>query len=79
MTTARAHSVDMSLARWYHCVSCCVRKAFLLGEGDGNRKEWSANRLDELAEVFAVAVGGFSAMDDHRQDQIRLDPDIVQA
>ena len=66
MTIARAQLVDVSLARWYHCITRCVRRAFLLGEGDHNRKEWLENRLQELAEVFAVAVGGFSVMDNHR-------------
>jgi hypothetical protein len=39
MTIARAQLVDVSLARWYHCVTRCVRRAFLLGEGDLNRKD----------------------------------------
>jgi hypothetical protein len=51
MTIARAQLVDSSVTRWYHCVTRCVRKAFLLGEGDDNRKEWIANGLlPELAE-----------------------------
>jgi hypothetical protein len=60
---SRAQLVDPSRTRWYHCVTRCVRKAFLLGEGDNNRKEWLENWLEELAEVFAVAVGGFAVMD----------------
>jgi hypothetical protein len=60
MAIARAQLVDTSLTRWYHCVTRCVRRAFHRGEGDHNRKEWIENRLEELAEVFAVAVGGFS-------------------
>ena len=60
-----AELVDPSVTRWYHCMSRCVRRAFLLGEGDQNRKEWLENRLEELAEIFAVAVGGFSVMDNH--------------
>jgi hypothetical protein len=28
MTLARAQLVDLSLARWYHCVTPCVRRAF---------------------------------------------------
>jgi hypothetical protein len=51
MTIARAQLVDVSLARWYHCVTRCVRRAFLLGEGDGSRKEWLEKRLEELAEI----------------------------
>ncbi len=32
-------------------MSRCVRKAFLLGEGDGNRQKWLENRLEELGEI----------------------------
>jgi REP element-mobilizing transposase RayT len=79
MTIARAQLVDTSLTRWYHCVTRCVRRAFLLGEGGNNRKEWIENRLEELAEIFAVAVGGFSVMDNHLHVLVRLDPDVAQA
>ena len=79
MAIARAQLVDTSLTRWYHCVTRCVRKAFLLGEGDHNRKEWLENRLEELAEIFAVAVGGFSVMDNHLHVLLRLDPDVARA
>jgi putative transposase len=65
MTIARAQLVDTSLTRWYHCITRCVRRAFLLGEGNHDRKEWLEKRLEELAEIFAVAVGGFSVMDNH--------------
>jgi hypothetical protein len=60
---ARSHLVDISVTRWYHCVTRCFRRAFLLAEGDLNRREWIELRLQELAEIFAVAVGGFSVMD----------------
>ncbi len=39
MPTCRAHLVDVTIARWYRCITCCVRRAFLLGEGPFNRKE----------------------------------------
>jgi hypothetical protein len=68
MTIARTQLVDLSRTRWYHCVTRCVRRAFLLGAGDHDRKQWIQNQLESLADVFAVAVGGFSVMDNHRSE-----------
>ena len=51
MTIARSQLIDTSVARWYHCVSRCVRRAFLLGEGPHDRKGWIENRLEELAQI----------------------------
>ena len=78
MTIARAHLVDVAITRWYHCVTRCVRRAFLLAEGPFDRKEWIDRRLEELAEIFAVSVGGFSVMDNHLHLLVRLDPDIAK-
>ena len=58
MAVARAKLVDVSLTRWYHCVTRCVRRAFLLGDGDHNRKEWLENRLEELPEIKLVDYTG---------------------
>ena len=71
MAIARAKLVELTVTRWYHCVSRCVRKAFLLGEGEQNRKGWLEDRLEELADIFAVAVGGFSVMDKLRGERLR--------
>ena len=78
MTMARAYLVDASVTRWYHCVTRCVRWAFLLGEGSLDRKGWIENRLQELAEIFSVAVAGFAILDNHLHLLVRLDPDVAQ-
>ena len=67
MTIARKELVDVSVTRWYHCITRCVRGAFLLGDGLLDRKQWVEDRIDELAKIFAVGVGGFSVMDNHLQ------------
>ncbi len=46
--------------------------------GDGNRKKWLENRLEELGEIFAVALGGFSLMDNHLHVLLRLDPAVAR-
>ena len=43
MTIARRELIDVSVTRWYHCISECVRGALLLGKGELNRKEWLEN------------------------------------
>ena len=77
MAIARPHLVDLSVTRWYHCVTRCVRRAFLLGEGANDRKVWVHNRLHELAEIFSITVGGFSVMDNHLHLLVRLDPEVA--
>ncbi len=77
MTLARAHLVDPSVTRWYHCVTRCVRRALLLAEGTCNRKDWIEKRLEELAQIFAISVGGFSVLDNHLHVLVRLDSDVA--
>jgi hypothetical protein len=48
MTSARSQRIATSVDRWYHCVTGCVRRAFLLGEGPHDRKGLIENRLEEL-------------------------------
>jgi hypothetical protein len=86
MTMARSQLVDVSVTRWYHSITRCVRRAFLLAEGPTenndtqfDRKEWIELRLQELACSFSVAVGGFSVMDNHLHVLVRLDPDLATA
>jgi hypothetical protein len=74
MTMARAKLVDIEVTRWYHCITRCVRRAFLLAEGVLDRKLWLEKRLEELAEVFAISVGGFAVLDNHLHVLVRLNP-----
>ena len=76
MAIARAQLVDLALTRWYHCMTRCVRRAFLPGEGDDNRKEWLENRLEELAGLFAVSVGGFFSISSDPQETPRIELDL---
>jgi REP element-mobilizing transposase RayT len=77
MTMPRRQLVDVAVTRYYHCISRCVRRAFLCGEGVTHRKTWIEARLEVLAKHFAVSVCGFAILDNHLHVLCRLDPGIA--
>lgn len=78
MTTARREIVDPEVTRYYHCTSRCVRDAFLCGPGFEHRKRWLEQRIEHLAQYFAVSIAGFVVMDNHFHVFVRLDPDDAE-
>ncbi len=78
MATPRCHLVDEVVTPWYHCVSRCVRKAFLCVEGHSHRKDWIEARLRELVDLFALDCAGFAIMDNHLHLLLRLDSQRAQ-
>jgi hypothetical protein len=73
MPAPRSTVVDEAVTPWYHCISRCVRRAFLCGEGLGHRKQWLENRLKELVATFSVQCAGFAVLDNHLHVLLRLD------
>ena len=73
MTIARKILVNPDVTPLYHCISRCVRRAFLCGQENAHRKLWIEERLQELVTIFALDVCGFSIMDNHIHLLLRLD------
>ncbi len=77
MTTARQHLVDSSVTPFYHCISRCVRRAFLCGKGAEHRKKWIEDRLRELSEIFSIGVCGYAVMDNHLHVVLQLNDRVA--
>ncbi len=78
MTQPRSQLVDLDVTRYYHCISRCVRRAMLCGEGFEHRKQWIEDRLELLTQNFALSVCGYAVMDNHLHVLVRLDPAVSQ-
>jgi len=83
MTIARKNLVDLSVTRFYHCISKCVRSLFLMGddriEGGVDRKAWIEHRLQFLSEVFAISIASYSVLDNHLHTVLRVDLEKANA
>ena len=62
---------------YYHCISRCVRRAFLCGDACEHRKQWGEHRLRELAGIFAVDVCAYAVLDNHLHVVLRLNDDVA--
>jgi len=78
MTMARKALVDSSVTPFYHCISRCVRRAFLCGDGCAHRKQWVEDRLRELAGIFAIDVCAYAVMDNHLHVVLMLNDDVAR-
>ncbi len=71
MTVARKTLVSLVTTEHYHCISRCVRRAFLCGKDEysdicyEHRRQWLEDRMLLLAQFFAIDIAAYAIMSNH--------------
>lgn len=79
MPRPRKQLVCVESTPYYHCISRCVRRAFLCGDDPvsgrnfDHRKGWLAEKMLELSAIFAVDVCSYAVLSNHFHQVVRVD------
>lgn len=79
MTRPRSSLVALETTPYYHCISRCVRRAYLCGKDHysgrnfDHRKPWLLERLALLTSIFAIDIAAYAIMSNHFHLVLHID------
>ncbi|TEW53078.1 transposase, partial [Psychromonas sp. RZ22] len=79
MTQSRQSQVSLSDTPYYHCISRCVRRAYLCGEDKytqksfEHRRQWVVERMHYLASLFSIDICAYAIMSNHYHLVLHVD------
>ncbi|GAB3480152.1 transposase [Marinomonas epiphytica] len=85
MPLPRKQQICLEDTPYYHCVSRCVRRAYLCGEDPltgvsyEHRREWVEKRLLYLSSVFAIDICAYAVMSNHIHVVVKVDSEKANA
>ncbi|MDK2776371.1 MAG: transposase [Pseudomonadota bacterium] len=84
MPKPRKQQVSVEATPYYHCVSRCVRRAFLCGpdhisgESYEHRRGWLEAKILELPDIFSIQVAAYAVMSNHYHVVLHIDSDMAK-
>ena len=79
MTQSRKSQVSLVDTPYYHCISRCVRRAYLCGEdrytGQSfeHRRQWVVERMHQLASIFSINICAYAVLSNHYHLVLHID------
>ncbi len=85
MPKPRYVQVSLDATSYYHCVSRCVRRAFLCGvdnqtgQSFEHRRQWIEDKLQSLAGIYAIDLCAYAVMSNHYHVVLHIDKPLADS